>query len=71
MATLRLISDGKPGGTKIVDIETGEHLRHVRSFKFEWEFGRPAILTVETTVTDIPFYSPRRARIETVVSESE
>ncbi len=68
MLDLRLISDGTPGGVKIIDINTGERLRRVKSFEFKWTFKEFATLTVETVIADQPLFEKYTEKTETVVS---
>ena len=47
-----MISDGRPRGTKVVNVDTGEVLEGVRSVRWECSYDQLSTLTLE--VIDVP-----------------
>lgn len=52
MRKLRIISNGKPGGTKICDADTGEAILHAKSITFKHDAMKIPSITVELLCLD-------------------
>src|SRR4051794_6150756 len=49
---IQIISDGTPGGTRVVDVDTGDELRYVQAIA--WECSVRGLATVMLRVKNVP-----------------
>lgn len=61
MIRLRLVSDGTPAGTALVDMATGEPVDSVVRFRLKVEEGKPN--RAEVTIVDLPIDIVADARV--------
>jgi len=53
MIELKIISDGTPAGTKVINSKTGEEIEGVRSIEWSISYGEISVAKIELGVSSI------------------
>lgn len=60
---IKIVSDGTPYGTRVIDLNTGEPIPRIRSISIDIEAGRePVVAVLEVYVEDLEITIPTQKK---------